>query len=237
MPTPDRYAQNVQYTALGDSPNLEWLGDQLANGILPHTLLTFDSATHRASVLTGALAPALSKVPYLTYLKDSKRIEAWIGGAAGAWIEIPFEKRLFKYKNDFTPRTSTTATADPHLQVTVEPNSVYTLSAFLVYEGHDNADMKIGFSGPAGISGTWWPGGPDSSAAAYAAYPRWGPADLATTIPVGAIGAATLLVAEPRGLVITGGSGGTFSLIWGQSASSATPTILRTHSWLRLDRQ
>jgi hypothetical protein len=236
MPTPDRYGQGVQYTALGDSPNLEWLGDQLANGILPRALLTFDSANHRASVLTGERAPSLSKVPYLTYLKDTKTVEIWINGG---WVRMLYDTRRFAYKPGPTQRPATvSATPDPHLTLAVEANSVYTLTGMLFYDGDDGGDLKFGFTAPAGSTGSWWPGAPDSSMNALAFAPRWGAITdvTASTMAAGTIGTGNTLAASPSGLVITGSTAGHLTLVWGQNTANAAPTTLRAHSWLRLER-
>jgi len=136
-----------------------------------------------------------------------------------------------------TPRVSTTTVAvDPHLALTVVPG-IYKLDAFLMYDGDAAADMKLGWSAPAGTTGAWWPGAMDSSGAAFASLPRWGAlSDITTsTLNVGTIGASTIVVCRPVGTVVVT-TAGTFALQWAQGASSATSTILRGQSTLELRR-
>ncbi|MFJ9985303.1 hypothetical protein ACIQUD_14945 [Streptomyces globisporus] len=57
--------------------------------------------------------------------------------------------------------------------------------------------------------------------------------DLGTSIGVG-ITAAGLIVA-PLG-TLTAGTDGALTLQWAQAVSSATPTVLKAGSWLRLTR-
>lgn len=229
----DDYGQSVTVYQNSESPNLQALATNLANGIIPRSVMRFASASARAAALTGATAPVEGMV---TWLQDGNRLYVYDGSA---WQELPYNSRLFAYKTGNTSRSSTTtATADPHLTFTVEANTVYTLSGFLVYDALDTADLKFGFTAPSGTTGSWWPGAADSSMNALAFAARWGALTDVTssTMAVGAQGAGTILAAEPRGLVITSGTPGTFSLVWAQNASSGTATILRTHSWLRLDR-
>jgi hypothetical protein len=135
-----------------------------------------------------------------------------------------------------TPRASTTTVAvDPHLALTVVPG-IYKLDAFLMYDGDAAADMKLGWSAPAGTTGAWWPGAMDSSGAAFASLPRWGAlSDTTSTLNVGTIGANTIVVCRPVGTVVVT-TAGTFALQWAQGASSATSTILRGQSTLELRR-
>ncbi|MFH8804044.1 hypothetical protein ACH4F6_31400 [Streptomyces sp. NPDC017936] len=227
----DSYGQSITLYQNTEAPNLEALVKNLADGVIPRGILRFSSASARAATLTSPVEGMV------TWLQDVNRLYVYDGSA---WQELPYNSRLFAYKPSNTSRASTTsATADPHLTFTVEANTVYTLSGLLIFDGHDSGDLKIGFTAPAGTTGSWWPGGPDSSsAAAFAAYPRWGALTDVTssTMAIGTIGAGTILAAEPKGLVVTSGTPGTFSLVWAQNTSNATATVLRTHSWLRLDR-
>ena len=233
MATTDDYGQGVSIAALTDAPNAESLAKNIANAITPRSVMRFASASARSATLTGVAAPVEGM---LTWLQDVNRLYVY---DSSAWQEVPYNSRLFAYKTGNTSRSSTTsATADPHLTFTVEANTTYTLSGFLVYDGLDTADLKFGFTAPAGTTGSWWPGAADSSMNALAFAPRWGAlTDVTTSVmAVGAQGAGTILAAQPTGLVITSGTPGTFSLVWAQNSSSGTATIPRTHSWLRLDR-
>jgi hypothetical protein len=226
----DSYGQSITLYQNTEAPNLEAMIKNLSDGVIPRSTMRFASASARAATITVPVEGMVS------WLQDVNRLYVYDGSA---WQELPYNSRLFAYKPSNTSRTSTTtATADPHLTFTVEANTVYTLNGFLVYDGVDTGDLKFGFTAPAGTTGSWWPGAADSSMNALAYAPRWGALTDVTsaTMAAGAQGAGTILAAEPRGLVVTSGTPGTFSLVWAQNTSSSTATILRTHSWLRLDR-
>jgi hypothetical protein len=140
-------------------------------------------------------------------------------------------------KSASTSRASTTTVAaDPHLTMTLSVGT-YLLDSLLMYDGDAAADLKLGWIAPAGTTGAWWPGGADSSVAALASTPRWGAlSDITTsTIPVGAVGAGTIMACRPVGTVVIT-TAGTFALAWAQNASSATPTVLRGQSTLQMRR-
>jgi hypothetical protein len=226
----DSYGQSITLYQNTEAPNLESMIKNLSDGVIPRGVMRFSSASSRTATIA---APVEGMV---TWLQDVNRLYVYDGSA---WQEIPHDARLFAYKTANTSRASTTtATADPHLTFTVAANTTYTLSGFLVYDGLDTADLKFGFTAPAGATGSWWPGAADSSMNALAFAARWGAlTDVTSSVmTVGAQGAGTILAAAPKGLVITSGTPGTFSLVWAQGSSSATATILRAHSWLRLDR-
>jgi hypothetical protein len=126
--------------------------------------------------------------------------------------------------------------SDPHLALQVSPGT-YLLNAFLMYDGDAAADLKLGWSAPAGTVGAWWPGAMDNSGTTLTAVQRWGAlSDITTsTMNVGAIGAGTILACRPTGTVIVTAPG-IFALAWAQGVSSATPTNLRGQSTLELRR-
>lgn len=82
MATDDPFAQEVLIAALGDKPDLGVLARNLALGILPHTMLWFDSATERDSVLTGTYAPVEGM---LCWLRDVNQVQVY----NGSWGPIP----------------------------------------------------------------------------------------------------------------------------------------------------
>jgi hypothetical protein len=140
-------------------------------------------------------------------------------------------------KSADTSRISTTTlAADPHLTMTLQPGT-YDLDAKLFYEADTAADLKLNWLVPAGTTGSWWPGGADNSMSTIAAVARWGaPIDLGTTsLPVGGIGAGSVLACRPMGTV-TITTAGTFALMWAQQASTAVNTILHAPSSLSMRR-
>ncbi|WP_381801229.1 hypothetical protein [Streptomyces niveus] len=140
-------------------------------------------------------------------------------------------------KPAFTSRTATTTLADdPDLTLTVGPGT-YLLDCFLAYDGAQAADFKLGWTVPAGTTGSWWPGGADSGMTALASVPRWGAlGDVgASTLPVGCQGAGIILACRPVGTVVVT-TAGTFALAWAQQTTSTTATIVRGQSYLRMER-
>ncbi|MCX4993860.1 hypothetical protein [Streptomyces longwoodensis] len=150
---------------------------------------------------------------------------------------IAIGQTLTARKSSSTPRASTTVMAnDPHLAIAVVPGT-YKVDAFLMYDGDPTADLKLGWSAPAGTTGAWWPGAMDNSGTTLTAVQRWGAlSDItASTIAVGAIGAGTIIACRPVGTVIVT-TAGTLALAWAQGTSSATATNLRGQSTLELRR-
>lgn len=195
------------------------------------TIVTTDGVTARRD--ETYVSPA---APDLIVITQSSNGQWWAWGR-GSTGGVAIGETVAARKSASTSRASTTTmAADPHLTMTLSVGT-YCLDAFLMYDADAAADLKLGWTGPSGTVGAWWPGGADSSAAALASSPRWGAlSDITTsTLPVGALGAGTILACRPVGTVIIT-TAGTFALAWAQSASSATPTILRGQSTLQMRR-
>lgn len=79
MPTPDTYGQGVQVYALSDRPDLEKLARDLADGIIPRTLMRFADAAARNATLTSPVAGMQA------WLADQK-IYTYYTGAA--WVRM-----------------------------------------------------------------------------------------------------------------------------------------------------
>ncbi|MGW1154439.1 hypothetical protein ACWD45_24545 [Streptomyces rubiginosohelvolus] len=161
----------------------------------------------------------------------------WVAWGRLATGSITVGQTIGVRKPGFTSRASVTTMADdPHLTLAVTPGE-YALDAFLVYDGAQAGDLKLGWTVPAGSTGSWWPGGPDSGMTALASSPRWGAlGDVDTsTLPVGCQGAGILLACRPVGtFVIT--TAGTVALSWAQQTTSTTATIIRGQSYLKMTR-
>jgi hypothetical protein len=74
---PDKYGQDVQIWQMTDPPSIPGAVQALADGIIPHTVMWFDSASERGATLT---APVEGMA---TWLKDVNRLELYNGSA---WI-------------------------------------------------------------------------------------------------------------------------------------------------------
>jgi hypothetical protein len=166
-------------------------------------------------------------------------IPTWSVGQvlAAADVNTWFVPR-FVYKTGSTSRASnTTATADPDLALPVDANAVYDLEVLLHFDGASGGDMKTQWSGPAsmGLTGVWSALGLSATTSANDQVAA--PANTSPwQVSIGAVGAGTAVGATFRATVTTSVTAGTLSLLWAQSVSNGTATILHAGSSLRLDR-
>ncbi|MGW2010837.1 hypothetical protein [Streptomyces nigrescens] len=90
MPTSDTYGQGVQIAALTDAPNQQVLAQNLANGLVPRSVMRFSSASARNATIAS---PVAGMVAFLTTEKLFTGYDgtAWVVLAAGtsAWTTIP----------------------------------------------------------------------------------------------------------------------------------------------------
>ncbi|MFD7109188.1 hypothetical protein ACFWAF_03225 [Streptomyces microflavus] len=195
------------------------------------TVVTTDGVTARRD--ESYVSPAPTDLIVISQASNGQWW-AWGRGSTGG---VAIGETVAVRKSASTSRASTaTVSADPHLTMTLSPGT-YLLDALLMYDADAAADLKLGWIGPASTTGAWWPGGADSSVAALASSPRWGAlSDITTsTIPVGAVGAGTIMACRPVGTVIIA-TAGVFALAWAQQSGSATPTVLRGQSTLQMRR-
>ena len=144
-------------------------------------------------------------------------------------------------KTSDTSRASvTTPFADPHLTVNLEANAVYQFTVQLfVASNTSGADIEVTFDGTA-ISTIQWAGigAHNSMTTGSAAQGEWiARVGSLTPIPYAAsqtAGVETSILLN--GMVTTIGTFGSFNLNWSQQTSNATPTIVRTGSWMRCER-
>ncbi|PVD01332.1 hypothetical protein [Streptomyces sp. CS014] len=129
--------------------------------------------------------------------------------------------------------SSTVLQDDDHLSVSVTAGGRYAVDAMLAVDGDPAADLLLTLAAPPGSTGYWTPGAITlgvSDGTGSIRLTRYAPG---ASIGVG-ITAAGLMVA-PLG-TITAGANGAITVQWAQNVSSATPTILRAGSWLRVTR-
>lgn len=134
---------------------------------------------------------------------------------------------------DTSRATFTTLTADPDLVIPTIANAVYTVDAYFNFEGGtagasdfnfeftSNGTLRFHIIGPGGSAGTSWTG---------STFTGSSPQIMVTN------GAGSLRGARISGSLLAGGSAGSLSLLWAQSVSSATATILHAGSWLSILR-
>ncbi|MEV0993408.1 hypothetical protein [Nonomuraea sp. NPDC050202] len=133
--------------------------------------------------------------------------------------------------------SSTTMQDDDHLFVPVDANTVYWVTALILYSASTAGDLKIGWSGPGGTSFEWVSDGFGSASSASGvdtvsrSYQTLG-----NTPAPGGNGTGVIVSCIPRGVLITGGSAGTFRFRFAQLASDPGATTVRAESILILRR-
>ncbi|MFD5425204.1 hypothetical protein [Streptomyces sp. NPDC127084] len=140
-------------------------------------------------------------------------------------------------KTGTTARASTTtATADPELQVSVEANAEYKFSAYIRYSGDTAGDLKCTFTGPSGSSGSWGARTMDTAATTSTGNSQAVRTPLGTVKSIGCISTSVPQTFNVEGRLITGASAGTFSFDWAQDTSNATGTGIEADSCFILHR-
>lgn len=128
-----------------------------------------------------------------------------------------------------TGRTSTTTSADPELQFTVEANAVYVVrGALFVDSTNATTDINVDWSAPTGADGTWAGLGQPTTATTTDGDVRT-VAELGITsarafgaITAGGSGTLTILI---NTMLIVGSTAGTYSLDWAANSASGTVTV------------
>lgn len=141
----------------------------------------------------------------------------------------------YKSANESVP-SSTTLQADDHLNVAVQANSTYFVTAPIKYDGDSAADLKVLFRCPTSAVfnavGVVLVGG-----AASQSDNQNAPIAENTTAIWGCLGTGTPLWGLVTGVLVTAGTAGNFGLEWAQNASSGTATRVLLGSSMNLDRK
>jgi len=159
----------------------------------------------------------------------------------------------FAYKTSDTSKTNdATLAADPHLVVTVDANAVYELGGLVIYSADSASsfgDIQIGWSGPAGMTGTWAGLGPGTTvisdpsgtltadvASPHGYMVRTEGTDITATRVSGGITVSDILATRIRGLIHISATSGSFALNWSQAAASSSATTVYADSYISLRR-
>jgi hypothetical protein len=142
---------------------------------------------------------------------------------------------IVKVKASDTTRASTTTySADPHLQASVAASTVYDGEIVGVYQAAATPQIKFQFTFPAGATVealTWhYDPGADEWGNAGGGISQSSPAN----VVVGLSGTGANTPFRLNFALLVGAAAGTFSLDWAQNVSNATGTILRKGTKLRL---
>lgn len=136
---------------------------------------------------------------------------------------IPIVVRLTA---DRTVTSSTTLTAATGLAAAVDADTRYALTGYLAYTAGATGDLKVAVAAPVGAAGHWTLYAQDTAATSF------GTGTTQTGAGSDADGGA--MACLPRGFVSTSDSAGTLQVYFAQNSSSATSTVLKAGSWLRL---
>lgn len=164
------------------------------------------------------------------------------------------QPRVARKTSDTSRSSTTTTTADPHLQFDVVANAVYVWSGWLKYDASTAGDIAFDFSAPSGALGEWTGWGVGITrvvSATDAASPAFSVDTVQTTgylIRVetndvtaartfGGLGTGgTPLTALINGTLRVGSTAGTFSFDWAQRVSDGTASTIYTDSWISMQR-
>ncbi|MEH1059401.1 hypothetical protein V6U89_29860 [Micromonospora sp. CPCC 206171] len=138
------------------------------------------------------------------------------------------------YKTSDTSRTlTTTLTADPDLSVSVIANAVYVVSLYAPHTYDALCDFKFSWTAPTGSAMTNWTAdwrtvdGTEISGAF---------STLSTVVPLTSASGTFTQPLWAHGLLVVGGTAGTFGMTWAQNTSHANAATVKTGSLLRLER-
>lgn len=173
---------------------------------------------------------------YRSAVDTLKTDDAFIAGN-GLSVPAGVGAVLYRFKtSNETVTSSTTLQNDDILTFAVEASATYIMTGYIKYSQNlatgATAGMKVGFAIPASSTFEWTSDGTS------------GLTDATTHETVVTVGTGTRSVAangtvsmamQPSGSLITVGAG-TLVMQWAQVSSSATGTIVRAGSWLKLER-
>lgn len=141
--------------------------------------------------------------------------------------------RMVTQDADQTVNNSAVLVSSNYLILSVEANSSYVFSAFLIHTGPTTADFKYNLLLPSGAlvrQGTWTPVAAVSSTNTTIAIDALD----ASTYNSGDLGTGTMVTMRPTGLVVVSTTAGDAVVQFAQGSAVATDTVLKTGSWMNL---
>jgi len=134
--------------------------------------------------------------------------------------------------------SSATVQNDNELIAPLLANSVYWIEIFVIYETIQAADLKVGWSVPAGAAIHWCPNGQDAASTSTVWDILKRERSEANTEIIGGPGAAlgTDAIMPGEGYVTTAGTAGNLTFQWAQGTLTATNTTVMANSCLIVQR-
>jgi hypothetical protein len=106
----------------------------------------------------------------------------------------------------------------------------------LFFSGDTTGDLKIGFTAPANAQMRWAGTGQPTTATGTTGSVITDGQDLSNlNFGLGNV-SGSIMTVKLDGLIAVGLTGGTFGLMWAQTSSSSTATVLYDKSYLKLTR-
>jgi hypothetical protein len=221
---------NAALAVLGALTTTALMSGRIPADTQNHFLVTMDgahswgsgaAATDTALARTGVGAMALT---------GSLAVSGGLSVAAGVG-----SRKTYVKPSDQSKASTTTLSADSFFAtMALEANATYVVDGMLQLSGATNGsgDFKMTLSGPAGATGFFSSGGTTTTSPTTFE---------GTAIPLGSsrtvgTNGTTDMAAHMVATITTSATAGNLALTWAQSTSSATATILRGGSWLRLER-
>lgn len=166
---------------------------------------------------------------------------AFVAGQKVRASELNAGQPLYAYLTaDVSVISTTTLTDVTGLFVPVEANATYAWDGFLAYNANATGDIKFAATVPTGATGKWglYPLVQSSTASAGSVegfrLDAYGDSN-----QQGAGGSDSFsgaLMANPRGILITSSTAGTFQFRFSQVTSNANNTTVKAGTWIRLSR-
>jgi hypothetical protein len=123
---------------------------------------------------------------------------------------------------------------DDELFLPVEPFSTYLVLGCFAASGPTAADIRLGYSVPAGAQGRRHNLGPAGAATATADNMRISVHGWPTAVTYGITTTPVSIIEE--GVLYTEAAGGVLHMQWAQNVTSATPVVVEASSFLRIQR-
>lgn len=142
------------------------------------------------------------------------------------------------YKSADTSRANvTTISPDPDLSMPLLANAQYAFDGLLLYTSPSQTpDLLLALEAPAGAVGFWTVGAPTSGTTSDPDTIRVIASDLNAGRVYGVPTVNQSIGAQLTGFITMGGTAGNLNVSWAQNTSSASATIFKAGSWLRVTR-
>ena len=134
---------------------------------------------------------------------------------------------------DESVATSIVLQADDDLSIPVTAGATYSIDGCLIVTGDPAGDLALTVTAPPGSAGGWTPTATTLGTTDGTGSVRMTRFDFGASSSMGATAAGVIV--NPQGGVIAGADG-MVTVQWAQAVSSATATMVRAGSWLRLTR-